>query len=347
MPSAQPWEAAGKPVQRPVSECAGPPASTAPQLAGAQGGGGRGVALTARRVQRPASLSLWQPLKIFACSQLGSLVRRAALLRDAPDHLHKYEKSHNFKVHTFRGPHWCEYCANFMWGLIAQGVKCSDCGLNVHKQCCRLVPTDCQPDPRRLPKVFGCDLTALVKAHRGRLPMVVEMCIGEIEARGLKSEGLYRVSGVSDLVEEVRTAFDKEGEKADISAKAYEDVNVITGALKLYFRELPTPLVTYQAYPHFVEAAKVSDPAERLEQLRRALQTLPPAHYDTLHCLMAHLHRVSQQEKHNLMSSENLSIVFGPTLMRPHEQDVLATLNGMRHQRLLVELLIRHVQELF
>ncbi|KAF2985618.1 hypothetical protein EK904_012153 [Melospiza melodia maxima] len=28
-------------------------------------------------------------------------------------------------VHTFRGPHWCEYCANFMWGLIAQGVKCA------------------------------------------------------------------------------------------------------------------------------------------------------------------------------------------------------------------------------
>lgn len=29
------------------------------------------------------------------------------------------------QVHTFRGPHWCEYCANFMWGLIAQGVRCS------------------------------------------------------------------------------------------------------------------------------------------------------------------------------------------------------------------------------
>src|SRR4029434_6523289 len=29
------------------------------------------------------------------------------------------------QVHTFRGPHWCEYCANFMWGLIAQGVKCA------------------------------------------------------------------------------------------------------------------------------------------------------------------------------------------------------------------------------
>ncbi|KAF7237716.1 Beta-chimaerin, partial [Varanus komodoensis] len=66
---------------------------------------------------------LWQPLKLFAYSQITSLVRRAALTQN--DNHFNYEKAHNFKVHTFRGPHWCEYCANFMWGLIAQGVRCS------------------------------------------------------------------------------------------------------------------------------------------------------------------------------------------------------------------------------
>ena len=29
-----------------------------------------------------------------------------------------------FQTHTFKGPHWCDFCANFLWGLIAQGVKC-------------------------------------------------------------------------------------------------------------------------------------------------------------------------------------------------------------------------------
>ncbi|GCB70497.1 hypothetical protein scyTo_0008594, partial [Scyliorhinus torazame] len=55
--------------------------------------------------------------------RLTSLVRRATLKEN--ERIPKYEKVHNFKVHTFRGPHWCEYCANFMWGLIAQGVKCA------------------------------------------------------------------------------------------------------------------------------------------------------------------------------------------------------------------------------
>lgn len=35
-----------------------------------------------------------------------------------------YEKSHAFKVHTFKGLNWCELCANFLWGFTAQGVKC-------------------------------------------------------------------------------------------------------------------------------------------------------------------------------------------------------------------------------
>lgn len=60
----------------------------------------------------------------------------------------------------------------------------SDCGLNVHKQCSKLVPSDCQPDLRRIKKVFSCDLTTLVKAHNTTRPMVVDMCIREIEFRG-------------------------------------------------------------------------------------------------------------------------------------------------------------------
>lgn len=49
-----------------------------------------------------------------------------------------------------------------------------------------------------------------------------------------------------------------DGEKADISVNVYEDINVITGALKLYFRDLPIPVITYDAYPRFIEAASES-----------------------------------------------------------------------------------------
>ncbi|XP_060937448.1 beta-chimaerin [Limanda limanda] len=274
------------------------------------------------------------------------LVRRSAL-KDTPEKQCFYEKIHNFKVHTFRGPHWCEYCANFMWGLIAQGVRCSDCGLNVHKQCSKLVPSDCQPDLRRIKKVFSCDLTTLVKAHNTTRPMVVDMCIQEIELRGLISEGLYRVSGFSEHVEDVRLSFDRDGDKADISADAYADINIIAGALKLYLRDLPIPVITFDLYSTFIQAAKIPNADSRLEAVHEALLQLPPAHYETLRYLMAHLKRVTMFEKDNLMNSENLGIVFGPTLMQPPEQNALTTLNHMRQQKLVVQLMIEHEDVLF
>ncbi|KAM5157319.1 beta-chimaerin isoform 2-T2 [Mantella aurantiaca] len=245
------------------------------------------------------SALLWQPLKLFAYSQITSLVRRAALTQN--DNHCNYEKAHNFKVHTFRGPHWCEYCANFMWGLIAQGVRCSDCGLNVHKQCSKYVPSDCQPDLKRIKKVYSCDLTTLVKAHNTPRPMVVDMCIQEIEERGLQSEGLYRVSGFTEHIEDVKMAFDRE----------------------------------------------VSNPDERLEAIHESLMLLPPAHYETLRYLMIHLKKVTQNEKDNLMGAENLGIVFGPTLMRPPEENALTSLNDMRHQKQIVQLLIQNEDVLF
>ncbi|RXN01230.1 Beta-chimaerin [Acipenser ruthenus] len=250
-------------------------------------------------------------------------------------------------VHTFKGPHWCEYCANFMWGLIAQGVRCSDCGLNVHKQCSKFVPNDCQPDLKRIKKVYCCDLTTLVKAHNTQRPMVVDMCIREIEERGLKSEGLYRVSGFTEHIEDVKMGFDRDGHKADIGADTYADINIIASALKLYFRDLPIPLITYDAYSKFIEAAKLINPDSRLEAIHEALLLLPPAHYETLRYLATHLKKVTMYEKDNFMNSENLGIVFGPTLMRPPDQNTLATLNDMRYQKSIVQLLIENEDVLF
>jgi len=59
-----------------------------------------------------------------------------------------------------------------------------DCGLNVHKQCSKLVPNDCQPELKHVKHVFGVDLTTIVKLHCTKWPLVVDMCIEEIEGRG-------------------------------------------------------------------------------------------------------------------------------------------------------------------
>ncbi|XP_072934287.1 beta-chimaerin [Epargyreus clarus] len=227
--------------------------------------------------------------------------------------LYKYHKSHSFKVHTFKGLNWCELCANFLWGFTAQGVKCEDCGFIAHSKCSERVPNHCVPDLKKLRGVFGIDLTTLLNAHSSTLPFVVKKCVNEIEARGMDSEGIYRVSGFADEIEALKMAFDRDGEAADLSV--YSNINVVAGTLKLYLRLLPVPLITYEVHPKLVSAIQMKTTAVQVTMLRECLDSLPPAHFNCLQYMVQHLHRVSQQAELNKMSPYNLSTVFAPTLV--------------------------------
>nr|XP_018671064.1 beta-chimaerin-like [Ciona intestinalis] len=259
----------------------------------------------------------------------------------------QYEKEHHYKSHTYRGLQWCEYCGNFMWGIIQQGVQCVDCGLNVHKQCAKLVPNDCQPALKHIHHVFGVDLTTLVKLHSTQRPLVVDMCIAEIEKRGMDSEGIYRIPGFHDDVIELKAAFDQLG--TEVNMTAYEDVNTIAGALKLYLRELPVPLLPYRLYSRFINAAKISHENGKLDAIRMALSATPGAHFETIKYLIQHLGRVSERSNENQMSAHNLGIVFGPTLLRAPENDVNQryNLNDTQFQQEAIASMIGYRQHLF
>lgn len=169
-----------------------------------------------------------------------------------------YQKPHKFKVHTFKGLNWCEFCANFLWGFTAQGKKCEDCGFIAHIKCSELVPSKCVPDLKKIRGVFGCDLTAVVTAYKCIIPFVVQRCVEEVEARGMLQEGIYRVSGFADEIDALKLALDRHDEKTDMSEKAYSNINVVAGTLKLYLRLLPVPLITYHAYPTFIQSTSES-----------------------------------------------------------------------------------------
>ncbi|KAM4590831.1 ras guanyl-releasing protein 3 isoform 2-T3 [Odontesthes bonariensis] len=51
---------------------------------------------------------------------------------------------HNFQEMTYLKPTFCEHCAGFLWGIIKQGFKCKDCGVNCHKQCRELLVLACR-----------------------------------------------------------------------------------------------------------------------------------------------------------------------------------------------------------
>lgn len=112
----------------------------------------------------------------------------------------------------------------------------------------------------------------------------------------------------------------------------------MAGLLKQFFRDLPDPLLTRENYNAFIEAARKPPPQTlplhlssffskhrhtagneddivRRDSMHAIINSLPDPNYATLRALALHLHRVIDNSSSNRMSSQNLAIVFGPTLM--------------------------------
>ncbi|RZF47321.1 hypothetical protein LSTR_LSTR012607 [Laodelphax striatellus] len=188
------------------------------------------------------------------------------------------------------------------------------------------------------------------QTHEG-VPLLVEVCCGEVEARGLEVVGVYRVPGntaaVTALTEQVNRA-----SGGDVIAQlvAQADVNVVSSLLKSLFRRLPDALLTSDLYPLFIAADKIADPLLRAATIRKLVHSLPDHHFETLRFVMAHLQRVVGRCKVNKMEPRNLAIVFGPTLVRPTADDscsMLTLVTDMSHQCRIVETLILHADWCF
>uniref|UniRef100_S4RGZ5 Rho GTPase activating protein 27 n=1 Tax=Petromyzon marinus TaxID=7757 RepID=S4RGZ5_PETMA len=185
-------------------------------------------------------------------------------------------------------------------------------------------------------QVFGCPLQTLCEREGSAVPNFARLSVQCVERTGLQVDGIYRVSGNLATIQKLRFIVDHE-EKLDLEEPQWDDVHVITGALKMFFRELPEPLFPFKFFPHFINAIKIKDYAEKIRCMGKLIAILPPTNRETMKLLFNHLAtRVVAHGKTNRMSVQNLAIVFGPTLLRP-EQEVGHFAVHMVYQNQIVE----------
>ncbi|XP_070849333.1 rho GTPase-activating protein 15 isoform X5 [Chaetodon trifascialis] len=212
-------------------------------------------------------------------------------------------------------------------------------------------------------QVFGCRLEMLCERENSTVPRFVKLCTEAVEKRGLDTDGIYRVSGNLAVIQKLRFLVNHERavttdgrfmfpkelvqeEKLNLNESEWEDIHVVTGALKLFFRELPEPLVPFGFFTDIVETVKMSDYMDKVDRLKCLVLNMPPPNHDTLQFMCRHLKRVLERSDINRMTTQNIGIVFGPTLMRPERDNGNMAVN-MVYQNQAVELILSEFDHIF
>lgn len=157
-------------------------------------------------------------------------------------------------------------------------------------------------------------------------------------------EGIYRKSGASSAIQVIKDGFEKSPQDYDISDPDL-DIHAVTSALKQYFRKLPTPLITYEVYEEIIDSGEIASHEARVDHLRKCLSDLPRVHRDVLEFLMFHLRRVVGRESENLMTSQNVAVVFAPTIMRP--ESLAREMTDVQKKNEVLRFLVENCQEIF
>ncbi|KAB7495361.1 N-chimaerin, partial [Armadillidium nasatum] len=236
--------------------------------------------------------------------------------------------THNF-IHIFVNIYTqCEVCNSILW-LSTKALSCQKCKVTCHQKCLNKVEPACSQNsstkavvvglegsrkggskiphvrPVRRGKIFGVPLENLV-GEDDKIPSVVEKIMASLEFHGLYTEGLYRKSGASSKVREIKGQIDEDPESV-----TFEDapIHVLTAIFKTYLRELPEPLMTFDAYDSLLHASSLEDHNEMFQTALSIINRLPKPNFYLLERLVFHLALVALYEGYNRMNSSSLAIL--------------------------------------
>ncbi|NXU04519.1 RHG28 protein, partial [Buphagus erythrorhynchus] len=194
--------------------------------------------------------------------------------------------------------------------------------------------------------LFGVPLTVLLendqkKVPGVKVPLIFQKLLLKLEETGLETEGILRVPGSASRVKNLHQ---------ELEAKFYEDTfdwdqvrnNDAAGLLKMFIRELPSPLFTVEYLPAFITLVeKISKIKLQLQALHLLIMLMPEANRDTAKAFLQFLKKVVANEGKNKMNLWNVSMIVAPNLFiykgkRANQQEMQAAATTAHIVRLLI-----------
>ncbi|KFQ34288.1 Rho GTPase-activating protein 28, partial [Mesitornis unicolor] len=194
--------------------------------------------------------------------------------------------------------------------------------------------------------LFGVPLAILLENDQKKVPgikvpLIFQKLLLKLEETGLETEGILRVPGSASRVKNLHQ---------ELEAKFYEDTfdwdqvrnNDAAGLLKMFIRELPSPLFTVEYLPAFITLVeKISKIKLQLQALHLLIMLLPEANRDTAKAFLQFLKKVVANEGKNKMNLWNVSMIVAPNLFiykgkRANQQEMQAAATTAHIVRLLI-----------
>uniref|UniRef100_A0A8C7FGF8 SH3-domain binding protein 1 n=1 Tax=Oncorhynchus kisutch TaxID=8019 RepID=A0A8C7FGF8_ONCKI len=206
--------------------------------------------------------------------------------------------------------------------------------------------TDSQKNNSR-GKVYGEPLLTHLYDSGREIAVPIQECVHMLLHTGMREEGLFRLAAAASVVKRLKSSLDG----GVMNHSEFTDPHAVAGALKSYLRELPEPLMTFELYNDWFQAAGKKELTDKLEQFKIVLKKLPSENYNNLRYLVQFLSCLSEQQAVNRMSPSNIAIVLGPNLLWPHMEGEAALLDMASASSVqvvaVVEPLIKYSSSLF
>lgn len=180
--------------------------------------------------------------------------------------------------------------------------------------------------------VFGVDPTELecVEDLGYSVPKIlVQMKSSLVVHEGLKQEGIFRLAGDQTEVQKVKAMMNQSK-----SIELDHDPNTVATLLKIWFRELPTPILNSLSK----ECIYDSDDMNKCQQAVEGLSVIPKTLLDWLLELLV---QTCSYSNINKMTAQNLAIVVAPNLYEPPGADPM---EGLVMSQKSVQFLLNLIQ---
>ncbi|XP_037819955.1 rho GTPase-activating protein 27 isoform X1 [Lucilia sericata] len=188
------------------------------------------------------------------------------------------------------------------------------------------------------------------------VPKIVVDCCQLIEEKYRKStepiEGIYRQCGDYNKMQALRFSIDANDYMS--LRQPNVDIHTLAGVLKLFLREIKSPLVSANEAKTFIGKPNqwlLTDLPNKLEILKRLIRSLPEINRDTMEYLFAHFNKLTKVPLQHI-SAETLSLSVTPSIFHTVQagariQDIHLLLKESEILADCVKIMIEYHQKIF